>query len=63
MFIKHILEASVGDERHHENGNRTDPFGVVRVTLPLFSVFNMIEGRTACDREPCGLRTLSMGRR
>ena len=42
MFIKHILEASVGDELpcHHEKGNRADPFAVVRVTSPLFSVFN-----------------------
>ena len=38
----HILEASIGVELpcHHENGNRADPFAVVRVTSPLFSVFN-----------------------
>ena len=42
MSIKHILEASVGNELlcHHENGNHADSFAVVRVASPLFSVFN-----------------------
>ena len=67
MSMKHLLEASVGDEllySHHENGNRADPFAVVRVTLPLAVLCfqSQHEGRTACDRGPCGLRTLSIGR-
>ena len=63
--MKHILEASVGDELpcHHENGNHADPFAVVRVTLPLAVLCfqSQHEGRTACDRGPCGLKMLSMG--
>ena len=52
MSIKHILEASVGDELpcHHENGNRADPFAVMRVTSHC-SLFTITRGMCSLWRQ------------